>query len=316
MFLAALLIASDARAGAVRKDGLEALVKLLEADAEAWVKEEPLTDEAGKKLKAVAYDSESLPALKAALAGTYSKQLVQMYVASKLLEPMLRAKTEVVRQAMPTVRQVHARAGRYKKFRRHSKSALRKYKIPKFKKGVSAQARMNQMAKVLRRRESKRLKELAILQHNHLVHEVEKLHCQLMATANQRQYDELLVRKLIQCEDRKDWFFAEVSDIIARRVAKMDKQRAKFFYDKLDGPARKLRYAKKTYIDRGKAIIRPAANSGFRQVKLQMTGRRLLGLLNALAKRAGMPAVKVPSRSDVDKYQRKKREEARKKRGK
>ena len=115
LFLATLLIASDARAAAVRKDGLEALVKLLEAEAEAWVKEEPLTAEAGKKLKAVAYDSESLPALKAAVSKSHGKQIIQMYVTSKLLQPMLRAGAEVARQAMPTVKQAQARFGRYKK---------------------------------------------------------------------------------------------------------------------------------------------------------------------------------------------------------
>ena len=93
----------------------------------------------------------------------------------------------------------------------------------------------------------------------------------------------------------------------------MDKKRATFFHDKIDGPARKLRYALKTYVDKGKVVIRPAGNSGYRRQARHLTGRKLLILLNALGKRAGMPAVKVPSASEVYEHRRKK---AMKKRGK
>ena len=100
----------------IRAEGLKALVGQLKQQAKKWARDE-LDKKAvramAKKIKSVTYDMKSVELLAKQLAMP-GKSVKDLYVANRLVRPLLLAKTDVIRKALPAVKRAHRRLARYR----------------------------------------------------------------------------------------------------------------------------------------------------------------------------------------------------------
>ena len=310
MLLAVMYAGTDrARAAGVSKEQLLALAKELEAQGGKWLKGEPVSQELAKKLKEVQYDKESLTALRSIL-GARRGGPVSLYVANHLLKPLLRGDKEIVARALPTVKKLHARLGRYQQFPKYAEVALARYKMPPFNEREPAEVTMRKIALVDRARREKIGRERAIALHNEQVYELELSFLRLMLLADDTEEDKRVIAKLTAEENRGSYLYVGIIDTIVESAGTMSTARAKYFYDELKKLGERLRWERKEYIHLGRPLLNPAGNSDFAR-KTDYPGRLLLKAVNKLAAKAQMPEVHVPSNQEINRHIDQRRRKAR-----
>ena len=298
--LFAVRVAVPAMAAGAREAQIQALAEQLETDVKAWIREEPIKSDSASKLKAFVYDEESISALQAVLAKP-RRPFVKLYVTCKLLEPLRSTGTKPARKALPMVKNLRSKFGQYKQLRKYSEGALRRLLIPEYRKGVSVQARLRQVARIQRERDKKRARELPIKQHNEMVYSLDKTYIHLQILADDPKEDEALFQALVQAEKKNLLIFSDIVSIINNETKSMKRQRAGTFYDKILELGKKVRHKRDTYNCPGEVQLKPAENSTFYKQDIR-PGIVLLDLANKLAAAAGKKKVKVPGINEVDAY--------------
>ncbi len=301
-------------AAAPTQQELEALAKELEAEAEAYFAGDPTESELTERLKALTYDEKSPLAIAAALRAP-RKPPIGLYVANKLFHPLLLAKTEVIRKALPVLKQAHSRYGRYQPLPKYSELALRQYEYPAFDPRVDAEGLLKRISIVDERRRERQEKEDQVRLYNEQVCDLEKTLFRLMVLADQPNEDRSLVLLMADLERKGQWNYADALAAITAQAAKMPQQRAASYYNPLLRLGSPLRYVKRKYRDYTSMKAEHGKNSTFTEQD-DYPGVRLLSAVNALANQAKLPAVKAPTTKDVEekiKADKKKQEAAKKK---
>jgi hypothetical protein len=288
------------RAAGATQGQIDRIVKELRANAELWWNDQDIKVEPEVALKTVWFDKASIPYLTQTIRSMPTDPN-GLYVINRLLRRLSFARTDAIRAALPTVKDLHSKLkNSYKPFLQLSKRQVEALKKPS---SNSAQAR----AALEERRREKLAKEKVIAKHNQMVYILEMRTFQLMLLAKSPEEDKQLSRWLIEAEKQRSAHFLTIVDAMAadaRRMSKerAGKERAEQIYEILRPYGVEVKMQKKTaYVDRGKSTVRPDDISTY-EVRQEYPGIRILSMLNRIATAARTPALKVPKAKEIEKY--------------
>jgi hypothetical protein len=319
-FAAAALAAGGARGAPITRPELDALTKDIEANAKAWLEDKPVDESIERGLKGVTYDEKIIPALRAQLAARRVDP-VDLYVATRLLRPMLMAKPEVVRLILPAVLPMQARAT-MRPFPKYPEAYFKQMKPPQYEGEVRPERLMADLARIEQLKKQKMAADRKVAQHNTEAAELTVTVGTLMIYAESPAFDGRAINLLLEQEQRERAAFLRLLEVIKAEAGKMDQRRARVYYSALREAGLRLKTARKQYLDYTKPNLQIMQNSSYEAdgKEHRYPGVALLNVVNLLAPPARMPAVKVPSAKEIEavykrmEQQRKALEEQRRKR--
>ena len=274
--------------GAMRIDELKELVSVVEIEAEAWVSSRRLNIKVVHQLRNVWYDKGSIGPLKTVLEEE-RKSPNDIFVANRLLSPMINAKPAVIAEALGMIHPVSERLGRYKSVPVYTKEQLKALEVaedaPKSDRDLAA-----------KRRAEKRAKELAVQKHNQQVRSLRAIVYRLMVRARTAGEDARLLKALANAEKKNDWMYADILEAIRSQARRMKQDRAKVIYETLRSFWNELRAradGKKRYVDQGSVKIVPLGQSHY-AIHEDVAKNRTLTVINQVSSAARMPALRDP----------------------
>ncbi|MFW6132249.1 MAG: hypothetical protein ACOC8F_00015 [Planctomycetota bacterium] len=281
---------------------LDKLVAQVEANAERWAERKGEDRSVDEALEHVTYGADSVAPLRRAMA-TPRKEPLDLYVANKLLQPLLRAPSEVVAQVIPSVQTLLAKS-RLTPFPNYPESFLNQLKLPA-KPDMPAEQVMARVAEIERRRKQKVEKDRKIAMHNAAAARLIRTGGKLLLYADQPRYDTEFVKLIAQQAKQKSRSFAVLLEALKAEVPKLPLRRARVYYGALKELGMRLRFHRFEYRDFTKPHIRVAANSSYGRQRgkpqWRYPGIELLEVVNLLAPKASQPGLNIPSKADVDK---------------
>jgi len=290
----------------IRKENLDEMVTKLEANADLWLQDKPVSATVERQMRDLVFDKDSVRPL-STLLRSIKKDDKGLYVIGRLLRYLSFAKTDVVQAALSSVKSVHSSVRRtYRPFPKFSKAQEKALSLRDYSPRLRTPAIMKEMATVQKRREAKLAGEKLIAKHNELVYNIEKTCYQLMLLAKDQREDKFLVNTLLLAERRKSSFFVSILDQIAADARKMDRDRAQGFYNALKPHGVRLKMEReRSYQHFGKASLSSDRASSFGTVRA-LPGAHILKTMNRLATPAKLPALKVPTKKEIDAFHKKK----------
>ncbi len=295
--VALAILPKSVPAAPLTEEKVATLARQMETDAKAWFREKKVESSVHAELKSARYDDATVQAIEKELAKP-RKSDISLYIAVQFFRPFLMAKTEIIRKALPLVKNTHSKYNRYRTLRRLSKSAGARLKIPPLRPGLSAEARLRQVATIQSLREKKRAREFPVKQYNALVYHIEKIYRQLQVLADTPEQDEEIVAALSKALSARRLIFKDILASLRAASPKMNVKRASKLYEQILPAANKLRYERLLLENRGDVRITPTGTSRHKSATTYV-GIELLELVNLLAPPARQPAMKVPSFSEV-----------------
>ena len=301
-FLLAFVVAPGLAAGAegIGKEELDKLAKEVEASAELWFEGKPETAELDQKLKGVTYDAESVPPLQAQLL-LRRKDPIDLYVANKLLRPMLMAKPEVIKLILPAVMPIQARAT-VRPFQKFDPAKVQRRKMPDYGKQVPSEKVFADLIEMEKGRYVKSTQDSLTAGHNTQATMLAVTTAKLLIYASTPEYDGRVVRLLGTQEKSGSTSFLEMLEALRNESDKMDEKRAAEFYDDLRRLAYSLNKTVRSYTDYTKPVIKDEADSHYPQAphaKDLCPAILVTEAANVFAPKANLPALKVPTRQDI-----------------
>jgi hypothetical protein len=285
---------------------LKALADELVKAAADWMADKPADSALENKIKAVTYDDDGARVMVSLLNEYAGKpDPVNLYVATKLLQPLTMAKTEVVRKAMPGAKEVCKRLIRYVDFPKLSKAEEDALKVPNDPK-MSVDDVVKAKERVQKVQEQKIAKDRATKLHNEQAFRLEKMMYKLMILAGDEAFDKEVLEAIFKAEREGTRLFFDLLGMVRSEASKMDEKRAKVYYDtlakmsKMPVDGREMRMRKAKYKDLGTPRLNPTGESGY-EAKDDYPGIAILTTLNQVATSAKQPSLTVPSQADVDK---------------
>lgn len=274
--------------GAMRIDELKELVTVVEAQAEAWATSTQANVKVRHQIRNVWYDSGSINPLRTVLEEE-RKSPNDIYVANRLLSPMINAKASVIAEAISMIHGVAERLARYKTLPVYTKAQLKAMNIPE-------DAPKGDRDLADKRIAEKRKKDLAVQKHNQQVRSLRAGVYRLMVRARTPEEDARLLKAMVAAEKNGDWMYADILEAIRSQARRMSQDRAKAFYEALRGFWNDLRArakGSKVYIDQGSVKIVPLGNSHYIPHE-DIAKNRTLTVINQMASVARMPALRDP----------------------
>jgi len=274
--------------GAMRIDELKELVSVVEIEAEAWASSQRLKIKVVHQLRNVWYDKGSIGPLKTVLEEE-RKSPNDIFVANRILSPMINAKPAVIAEAMGMIHSVSERLARYKALPTYNEEELKGLQL-------ADDAPKDLRDRVEKRRAEKRKKELAVQKHNEQARALRAVVYRLMIRARTAEEDALLLKALVVSEKNGDWMYADILEAIRAQARRMKQDRAKVIYEALRAFWNDLRAAggaRKTYTDQGSVKIVPLANSQY-TTHADVAKNRTLTVINQVASASRMPALRDP----------------------
>lgn len=297
--LAALTVAAASTAGAAKATGsgeIKALAAHLKIDAENWIKGDLSQHDfrtTALKLKKITYDTRNVSVLVPLIRGvTGASKPQDIFVANRLIRPLLMAKRDVVRKALPTVKQIH-HSGRYKPMPQHLRK-VRKMTVPGGK--VSSDAVVAAIAASQMDTE-RRQRARAITLWNEEFHTLKLMLYELLIFAEDGKEDRELLNMLQAGESAGLYAFLDICEIVKRHVRTLDRTRAQAYHKAFASLGARLRAKKGRYVKHFeyKGNLRPASKDAY-------AGILLLKTANLLAPVARRSAVVVPTEKQVNEY--------------
>jgi len=287
--------ARSARAAGATKGQIDQIVQQLRANADLWWNDQDVKVEPEVALRTVWFDKASIPYLTQAIRSMPTDPN-GLYVINRLLRQLSFARTDAIRAALPTVKDLHGKLKNdYKRFLQLSSRQVEALKKPS---SNSAQAR----AALEERRREKLAKEKITAKHNQMVYILELRTFKLMLLAKSPEEDKQLSQWLIEAEKQRSASFLTLIDAMAADARRMSKERAEQIYEILRPYGVEVKMQKKTaYLDRGRSTVRPDDLSTY-EVRQEYPGIKILSTLNRIATAARTPALKVPKAKEIEKY--------------
>ena len=274
--------------GAMRIDELKELVEVIEAEAEAWATSTRLNIKVTHQLRNVWYDKGSINPLRTVLEAE-RKSPNDIFVANRLLSPMVYAKHSVIAEAMGMIHSVSERLAKYKTLPTYNEEELKGLQL-------ADDAPKSLRDRVEKRRAEKRKKELAVQKHNEQARALRAVVYRLMIRARTPEEDARLLKALVVSEKNGDWMYADILEAIRSQARRMKEPRAKVVYEALRSFWNDLRAAgggSRNYVDQGSVKIVPLANSEY-TTHPDVAKNRTLTVINQVASASRMPALRDP----------------------
>lgn len=254
---------------------------------ENWVARRPLDPLLESRMRRIWYDKNSIDALIKAVKISRKPAEVNLYTTNRLLRPLLMAKTEVIRKALPRITAAHKPSTKYSDLPSYTESQLKAFQdIEK--------ASPKDKEKLAKRRLEKMKKEVALAFHNEQLAVLNKTLYRLMVYADQEDTDRELIDTMVDVEKKRQWDYTVLLEAIRSEARKMNQGRAERIYIKLKPIWLQLRQqGDKTYEDPTAAKLVITGNSTD-TVRKDSAGKRLLKVINQISPRAKMPALQEP----------------------
>lgn len=278
----------------ISKEKLEALVKGLEANAQAWLKDEAVDEKIELQARRVVHDENSLTQLRIRLAVLQKPSGV--YVAYRLLDPLQRADKELIRKVIASAKSTQRRVGTYMKMPPCPKGAV---KLPGYQEGFDAEQMLRRLDAIQEKRQKKMDRERPVAKHNRAAYRLEQLVYRLLLLADETKHDNHAINMLVKAERMKLYSFIDMVGTLGNLAPKMEQERAEKIHKLILKLGTHLKWKAKSYLHPGKSVISPGGESTFFK-QHAFPGIHLLNLANKLAKAAKAPAVKVPIREEID----------------
>lgn len=259
------------------------LAAALESAAAKWAEGEKPDRELQRRLRGVNYDESSAELLAARAAETRPTG-ESLYVLNELLEPLVAARTDAIRAALP---HVDRHAGRLATFQ----------PLPEY-----TERQAEKLAEDPALQEQKLATERPIKLRNEQADRLRRTLTTLKVFANEKPWDRQLVRQLRRQESEGDWGYTDTLETIRAESRRMKRERAKAFYEAVARLGEELRYQpKRKYVDPGDVKLVADAPSTL-AVHEDYAGIRILEVVNQLATPARMPALIVPTPAEIEKH--------------
>ena len=255
-------------------------------DPADWILRRPLDMEFESRMKRLWYNAGSVAALARVLQSPRDEP-ADLYLVNRMLRPLLDAKTDVIRQAMPQVRAMHSKFGRYARLPDNPQP------------GADAPAEKAKPTQQEQQARLQRLKDVAALQfRNEQVSRLKQLTFRLMVYADQAELDRELIGMIRTTESNGKWEYTAMLDAVRAEARRMKQQRATAFYRQLKTLWREMLQREKdqrvrTYEDPSSVkLAAEGTTSG--GTHRDNAGNRILKVLNQLAVPAKLPALQNP----------------------
>lgn len=287
-------------AQAITAEGLKALQTHLKTDSESWAKGE-LGDKEVRdtaiKLKRVTYDAKSASALIPLIRSVTGRSKPQdLYVANRLLRPLLMAKKDAVRKVMSTVKQIH-RGAHYKPMPSYLQK-VDKMAAPTGK--STSDAVVAAIAASQRGAGERQQKIREIKLWNEEVHAFKLIVYELIIFAEDAKEDRELLVMLKAGETAQLYAFIDICETVKKHVRSLDRARAQAYHKGFASLGAQLRAKKGRYMRHFEFRVMGNKLQPFWED--DYPGIRLLKTTNLLAPQAGRSAVVVPTPQQIEAY--------------
>lgn len=287
-------------AQAITSEGIKALQTHLKTDADSWIKgvlDAKALRTTAIKLKSVTYDPKSVSALTPLIRGVTGKSKPQdLYVANRLLRPLLMAKRDAIRKAMPTVKKIHSSV-RYKAMPAHLQK-VDKMAAPTGK--ATSDAVVAAIAASQKGTSERQQKTRDITLWNEEVHTFKLIVYEMIIFAEDKKEDRELLVMLKAGEQAGLYAFIDICETVKKHVRTLDRTRARAYHKGFASLGARLTAKKGRYMRHFE--FRVAGNKLVPFWKDDYAGILLLKTTNLLAPQAGMSAVVVPTPQQVEQY--------------
>ena len=294
---------------------LEKLTERVEANADLWVSGKDIDPSVPREMEYVEYDADSVRPLLRALAEP-RKDPIDLYVANRLLEPLLRAQSSVIAQALPKVSGLLKRC-EMREFQQWPDARYRAMQMPDADADMSEAERKARIEQAKELRKRKLASDMEVARHNEQAAKLIRAVGELMLYAGEVEHARQFVELLIRQEEKGHASFVALLEALKGEIPRMEKDLAIVYYDALKELGLDLRMARKEYVDYTDPHVnemenshygRPLDDSGAPAGKPEWTytGIELLRVVNLLAPKAGRPARVVPKKGQVDRHHKRK----------
>lgn len=254
---------------------------------ENWVARRPLDPLLEARMRQMWYDIGSVGALIKAVRTPQKPVDVNLYTVNRLLGPLLMAKTEVIRKALPGITAAYKPSTAYSQLPTYTESQLKAFQ-------TNEKASPKDKKKLQERRLQKMKKEVALAFHNEQLARLNETLYKLTVYADQEDTDRELIDTMVDAEKKRQWDYTVILEAIRSEARKMNQGRAERIYIKFKPIWLHLRQqGDKTYEDPTAAKLVITGNST-NTVHKDSAGKRLLKVINQISPIAKMPALQEP----------------------
>lgn len=282
----------------IGRDDLMALRQDLYEAGQAWLDGGGIGHDLQRQLKGVWYDADSLPALAEALQpmtdqNHQTDEAVQLYVATRLIQPLLLARQDVLRQALPAVHEQYQRLAQFEDLPHWTDSELRRMARPRRKPGENDENFGRRRNEARRLRREMAAEQRSVQLHNDAVKQLRRQYVRLLLRADQQGADEKIFQMLADAVEAGQFEFVDILAQIRSASADMGRERAATYYDELKEMWTPESMEHLTFVDMGDVTTRQNANPSV-ATHIESPGERLLQTINTLASSAKLPALAAP----------------------
>lgn len=273
---------------------------------DSWLHHRPKDPVMERMLRAFTYTPQTVAQLASVLA-TRRERPMDTFVANRIVQPLLMAKQEVIRQALPVIDRAIPRLGGYSALPQYPGSLQEEYRK------LAARVNPNDLSQLPPALLVKLRTERRIRLRNAELAGLENTLWSLLVMAGETKADKDFIKRLAEAEEKGSHAWADgiaaVTDTF--RLARMDRKRAAWYYDELGKIGRELRLEKKVYRDVGNVKLSLSEAPAIPE-KVDYPGILFYTAISRLAVRSRMPALIIPTRREIERYQAQKRKESEK----
>ena len=283
-------------AGGISSQDLMALRQELQQAGQRWLDGEGVDANLQRQLKGVSYDAASLEALRDALEpppGEQTDETIDLYVTTRLIQPLRLATQDVVRQALPIVGEQYQRLAVYEKLPHWTDEELRRMATPQRKRGESDKDFRERLAEAQRLKQQMVARQRETQLHNGAVKELHEQYVSLLLRADQADADAKVLEMLSEAAKAQRWEMVEILSRIRSAAGSMTKEQAAKFYNALKDMWKPQSMTALMLVDEGDVVTSDTGNPSLASHS-ESPGKQLLATINALATTAKLPALTPP----------------------
>ncbi|MBI5722782.1 MAG: hypothetical protein HZA50_02405 [Planctomycetes bacterium] len=251
-----------------------------------------------KQVKGITYTAENIgliaPLLKSvSKADNLKNRFITLYVGNRIIKPLILARADVVTKAVPELMEFYRGFSKFEDLPVYSADGLKAFKLPD-----GAGKDDPKAAPILKARRDKLDKDARIKLHNEQVMALNRSIVELMAISG--GLDKELIDMFVKAEKAGDSICMEILDWLRLHVRDLSPERSKTYYDEFARLGQELRNKKAKYVNKSVVALKEDDNSTF-ETKDEYPGFEILTVVDRVCVLARMPALKVPTKQEIDK---------------
>ncbi len=232
------------------------------------------------------------------------------YVMQQLLRPLVKAQTQVAKKALPVAQRLCTSHIRFQDLPQLNAATARAVQMPEYKPNQRDDQAMRELMQAVQRRNQVLQRYEIVRLHNLYAEELIETYARLMLRHGDDRSDSQLVSMIREYNDRDLSTFAKIVSTVGDESKNLTKQRAEAFYDLFTDIGGRFRMETRKYNSPSQVGIEKSGQARFGESSVRV-GQLFLEAADDLAKKHGFDRVNVPSRQDIQEFQKKQRERRR-----